>query len=144
MTAERRAPGAGQGGRAIHQNLVMRRVLNPLVVLLGRAPVLYVRGRRSGKRRAVPMDPPFEWEGSRYLVSPLGDGNWARNLRAVGEGELRIGHQIEHFRADELHGAEHDAVVTAYANTIICGCRRYMRMLPDPADHPVFRIEPRR
>lgn len=120
----------------------MRRVLNPLMVRFRASPVLFVRGRRSGKRRSVPMDPPFEWEGTRYLVSPMGDTHWARNLRAAGEGELRIGRHLDEFRAVELHGAERDAIVRAYAATITCGCRRYMRLLPDPADHPVFRIEP--
>jgi deazaflavin-dependent oxidoreductase (nitroreductase family) len=126
----------------IHQSFVIRRLLNPIVVLFGRDPVLFVRGRRSGKRRAVPMDPPFEHEGTRYLVSPLGDGHWARNLRAAGAGELRIGRRRERFRAVELEGAERDAIVTAYATSITCGCRTYMRRLPNPADHPVFRLEP--
>jgi len=49
---------------------------------------------------------------------------------------------VERFRAVELHGTERDAIVTAYANTITCGCQRYMRMLPDSADHPVFRLDP--
>lgn len=128
--------------RFIHHNVVIRRVFNPLVVLLHASPVLFVRGRRSGKRLSVPMDPPFEWEGTRYLVSPVGNGHWARNLRAAGEGELRMGRHQERFRAVELDGAERDAIVRAYAATITCGCRRYMRLLPDPADHPVFRIEP--
>jgi hypothetical protein len=133
---------AGRPGRYVHHGAFMRRVFNPLRVLIGSQTVLYVRGRRSGKRLSVPMDPPFEWDGKGYLVSPLGDTHWARNLRAAGEGELRIRRRTEPFRAVELHGAERDAIVTAYANTITCGCQRYMRQLPDPADHPVFRIEP--
>jgi hypothetical protein len=142
MTMEPGATATGGPRRYIHQSAVIRRVFNPLVVLLHTDPVLFVRRRRSGKRLAVPMDPPFERDGIRYLVSPLGDGHWARNLRAAGEGELSIGRHHERFRAVELEGAERDAIVRAYAATITCGCRRYMRQLPDPADHPVFRIEP--
>lgn len=127
----------------IHQTFVIRRLLNPIAVLLGSDTVLFVRGRRSGKVRSVPMDPPFEYEGRRYLVSPLGDTHWARNLRAAGGGELRIDRHREPFRAIELEGAERDAIVTAYATSITCGCRHYMAKLPDPADHPAFRIEPR-
>jgi hypothetical protein len=136
--------GAAEGrpGRFVHHGALLRRVFNPLMVLIGRSAVLFVRGRRTGKRLAVPMDPPFTWEGTRYLVSPLGDTHWARNLRAAGEGELRLGRRRERFRAVELHGAERDSIVIAYANTITCGCRNYLRELPDPADHPVFRIEP--
>ena len=142
MEVNPRGAAEGRPGRYVHHGALMRRVFNPIMVLAGNDPVLYVRGRTSGKRLAVPMDPPFEWQGTRYLVSPLGDTHWARNLRAAREGELRIHRHLERFRAIELHGADRDAIVTAYANTITCGCRMYLKQLPDPADHPVFRIEP--
>lgn len=142
MTIETRAQVAGAPPTYIHQHVIIRRVLNPLAVRIGWHTVLFVRGRRSGKRLGVPMDPPFGWHGTRYLVSPLGETHWARNLRVAGEGELRIRGRGERFRATELHGAERDEIVTAYANTITCGCREYLAKLPDPADHPVFRIEP--
>lgn len=136
--------GAAEGrpGRFVHHGWLLRRVANPLMVALGNCAVLFVRGRKSGTRLAVPMDPPFEWQGTRYLVSPLGDTHWARNLRAAGAGELRIHRHLEAFRAVELRGAERDAIVTAYGNTITCGCQEYLRKLPDPADHPVFRLVP--
>ena len=50
------------------------------------------------------MDPPFEHEGQRYLVSPSGDTYWARNLRAAGEAELRHDGRVEHIGAVELEG----------------------------------------
>lgn len=135
---------AEAGGRPqayIHHTAIIRRVFNPLAVRGHAETVLFVRGRKSGKRLAVPMDPPFEWEGTRYLVSPLGNTHWARNLRAAGEGELRIRGSLQPFRAVELQGPARDAIVRAYATTITCGCRYYLQRLPDPADHPVFRIE---
>ena len=141
MAVDPRGAAVGRPGRYVHHGALLRRVMNPLMVLIGSDAVLFVRGRKSGKRLAVPMDPPFEWQGTRYLVSPLGDTHWARNLRAAGEGELRIHHRMERVRAVELHDAERDAIVAAYASTITCGCRDYLRMLPDPADHPVFRLE---
>lgn len=119
----------------------MSRIVNPITVALGRKTVLIVRGRRSGKLIDVPMDPPFEWHGARYLVSPRGETHWARNLRAAGEAELRTRRGFEHLRVVEIDGAERDAVVQTYANTITCNCRRSMALLPNPADHPVFRIE---
>ncbi|MGD8684895.1 MAG: nitroreductase/quinone reductase family protein [Chloroflexota bacterium] len=126
----------------VHQSVVIRRLFNPIAVRRGRDTVLTVRGRRSGEPRHVPMDPPFVHEGRRYLVSPLGDTHWARNLRAAGEAELRIDGRTEHIRVVELEGAERDALVSTYAATITCGCRHYMAKLPNPADHPTFRIEP--
>lgn len=133
---------AGGHGPFVHHNAFMRRVLNPIAARIPSFAVLYVRGRRSGKRLSVPMDPPFEWQGRRYLVAPLGDTHWARNLRAAGEAEMRIRGHLERFTVTELKDDERDDIVIAYANTITCGCREYLEKLPDPADHPVFRIEP--
>ncbi len=135
----------------VHRSTFLRRVFNPIMLFLAsrdRTPggrtiaVLDVPGRRSGKSRRVPMDPPFEYEGERYLVSPSGDTHWARNLRTAGEADLRLDGRVEHIRAFELEGPERDAIVTAYAAGLTCDCRIGMAKLPDPADHPTFRIEP--
>jgi deazaflavin-dependent oxidoreductase (nitroreductase family) len=135
----------------IHRNTFLRRVVNPIMLLLAsrdRTPggrtiaVLVVPGRRSGKPRRVPMDPPFEHGGQRYLVSPSGDTHWARNLRAAGEAELCLDGRAERIRVVELEGSERDAIVTAYAAGLTCDCRIGMAKLPDPSDHPTFRIEP--
>lgn len=136
-----RGVGEGRAKPYVRPSALLSKVLNPITVALGGKTVLMVRGRRSGKLLKVPMDPPFEWNGTRYLVSPRGETHWARNLRAAGEADLRTGHTVEHLRVVELDGPERDAVVRTYASTITCNCRRSMELLPDPADHPVFRIE---
>jgi hypothetical protein len=141
MPIETFQDATGHPKHFFHHGAVMRRVFNPVMVRLGRAAVLFVRGRKSGRILAVPMDPPFGWEGTTYLVSPLGETHWARNLRAAGQCELRIKGRRDPFRAVELHGQEHDDILAAYGRTITCGCRTYLARLPDPADHPVFRIE---
>ena len=138
-------PHGAAGGRPapyVRPSVFLNKVLNPIIVALGRKTVLLVRGRKTGNLLKVPMDPPFEWNGTRYLVSPRGETHWARNLRAAGEADLRTRRVLEHVRVVELHGPERDAVVKTYASTITCNCRRSMELLPDPADHPVFRIEP--
>jgi hypothetical protein len=127
-------------GHYVRPGALLSKVLNPIAVALGRRTVLIVRGRKSGKLLRVPMDPPFKWNGTRHLVSPRGETHWARNLRAAGEADLRTGRGLEHVHVVELHGAEHDAVVVAYATAITCNCRHGLELLPDPADHPVFRI----
>jgi hypothetical protein len=137
----RGAPG-GRPGPYVRPSAFLNKVLNPITVALGRQTVLLVRGRKSGKLIKVPMDPPFAWNATRYLVSPRGDTHWARNLRAAREADLRMRGRLEHIRVVELQGEERDAVVKTYASTITCNCRRSMELLPDPADHPVFRIEP--
>ena len=137
-----RATAEGRPGGYVRPSALLKRILSPIAVALGGKTVLQVRGRKSGKVLKVPMDPPFEWNGSRYLVSPRGETHWARNLRAAGEADLRAGGALEHLRVVELQGVDRDAVVRAYASTITCNCRKSMELLPDPADHPVFRIEP--
>lgn len=132
---------ARRRGAYVHSGFLLSKVVNPITVALGKKTVLCVRGRRTGKLIKVPMDPPFEWNGTRYLVSPRGETHWARNLRAAGEADLRTPRGLEHIRVVELHGDQRDAVVKTYGSTITCNCLRSLELLPDPADHPVFRIE---
>src|SRR3954464_11109796 len=74
-----------------------RNVANRAVAFLTRhgvsivgSRVLAVRGRTSGEWRTTPVN-LLDHDGRRYLVSPRGEGQWVRNLRAVGTGELRGG-----------------------------------------------------
>jgi len=117
----------------------MRRIINPITVRLG-GPTLVLRGRRTGKVNATPV-PPFPFEGVRYLVGGGGETDWVRNLRAAGEGELRIRGSSERFRGVELSGADRDRVVTAYRVKMGRRAKTYFDALPQPRQHPVFRID---
>ena len=75
--------------------------------------VLEVRGRRSGEPRRTPVN-LLEYEGGRYLVAPRGDTQWARNLRASGEGRLLVGRRSEEFTATELADTDKTALLRAY------------------------------
>jgi hypothetical protein len=55
-----------------------------------------------------------EHEGKRYLVAPRGEAQWVRNLRVAGTGQLRVGNQVEDFRARELGDDESVPVLRAY------------------------------
>ena len=118
----------------------MSRVVNPITRWLG-GPTLTVRGRRTGRPVRTPV-PTLEVGGARYLVSGGGETHWVRNLRAAGQGELRNGRTRELFRAVEVGGDEHDRVVAAYREHMGWRAREFFAALPDPADHPVFRVEP--
>jgi hypothetical protein len=82
-------------------------------------------------------------DGVRYLVALLGDTHWARNLRAAGTAELREGGVTRTVRATEIAGDERRAAVARYLETSTYRptIRLLTSRLPDPDDHPVFRIE---
>ena len=75
--------------------------------------VLAVRGRQSGQWRTTPVN-LLSHEGQRYLVAPRGETQWVRNLRAAGEGELRLGRRAEPFTAAELADEAKPPVLRAY------------------------------
>lgn len=98
----------------------MDRLFNPMVAALTRAGislmgsrVLAVRGRASGQWRTTPVN-LLTVDGRQYLVAPRGQTQWVRNLRAAGEGELRVGRRTQRFTAAELADADKLPVLRAY------------------------------
>jgi deazaflavin-dependent oxidoreductase (nitroreductase family) len=97
-----------------------RNVFNRAVAFLTRrgvsvlgSRVLAVRGRTSGAWRTTPVN-LLDHDRRRYLVSARGEGQWVRNLRAAGTGELRVGKRTEPFRSRELSDEEKVPVLRAY------------------------------
>ena len=43
-----------------------------------------------------------EIDGRRYVIGAYGDAHWVRNLRAAGEGDIRVHGRTEHIAATEL------------------------------------------
>jgi deazaflavin-dependent oxidoreductase (nitroreductase family) len=119
---------------------LQRRLVNPLLLRLGLATTLAVRGRRSGEWRQVPVN-VLELGGERFLVSTRGNSEWVRNLRAAGSGELRRGGRTEPFTAAEADDVDKPPIIEAYLARWGGRVRREFEALPDPAHHPVFRIE---
>ena len=133
------------------------RVFNPIVAALTRSGlsvygsrVLAVRGRTSGEVRTTPVN-LLVLDGTRYLVAPRGHTQWVRNLRAAGEGELRLGRRTERFRATEVGDDEKPPILRAYlrkwkveVGVFFAGVgpdapdADLRRIAPD---HPVFRID---
>lgn len=75
--------------------------------------VLSVRGRKSGELRSNPVN-LLKFDGERYLVAPRGQTQWVRNLRAAGEGQLRVGRRVETFVPTELADDDKPPVLRAY------------------------------
>jgi deazaflavin-dependent oxidoreductase (nitroreductase family) len=95
-------------------------VFNPLVAALTRmgvsiygSRVLEVRGRTSGQWRQTPVN-LLGFNGADYLVAPRGQTQWVKNLRASGEGRLRVGRRTQSFTAVELSDDEKPALLRAY------------------------------
>ena len=126
----------------IRPGAFMTHVANPIVRRLGLYPTLVVRGRTSGRTLTVPMGAPIELDGQRYLVSGRGSTQWVRNLRAARRAEFRIHGRSEPFRPTELDGADRARIVAAYRRKLGHSVDGYFRQIPDPADHPVFRMDP--
>jgi len=121
-----------------------QRVFNPLAMKfgIGGAVALAVAGRKTGQQRMVPVI-PVECNGVRYLVCPRGETEWVRNLRAASAGELRRKGTTERLTATEVPVDERPPILEAYRRVAGRVVESQFKTLPDPADHPVFRIEPR-
>jgi deazaflavin-dependent oxidoreductase (nitroreductase family) len=109
MAAHYRAPGWFT--RNVSNRVVEFLTRHGISVLGSR--VLAVKGRTSGVWRTVPVN-LLDLDGRRYLVSPRGETQWVRNLRAAGDGELRVGRRTEAFRGRELSEDEKPPVLRAY------------------------------
>jgi deazaflavin-dependent oxidoreductase (nitroreductase family) len=113
--------------------------------------VLAVRGRTSGVWRTTPVN-LLDHQGQRYLVSPRGEGQWVRNLRAAGTGELRVGRRTEPFRGRELSDEEKTPVIRAYLKRWKFEVGVFFdgvgpdssdaEILAIAAEHPVFEVLP--
>ena len=82
------------------------------ISLLG-SRVLAVRGRKSGEIRTTVVN-QFTHEGERYLLAPRGHTQWVRNLRAAGEGELRLGRRVQRFTPVEIADADKSPLIRIY------------------------------
>jgi deazaflavin-dependent oxidoreductase (nitroreductase family) len=122
---------------------MQRNVGNRLAPLFrgGLISKLSVRGRRSGRWHTVPVV-VLEHEGERYLVSYRGESDWARNLGASLRARLTKRGRVEEIAVVEVPIAERAALLELYSArygkmpTVV----GVLRALPDPADHPIFRI----
>lgn len=98
------------------------------IVGLGLGPshihLLQVRGRKSGKLYATPVD-LLELNGKRYLVAPRGRTQWVRNAEAAGEVVLKKGSQRAGFRLRALTDVEKLPILKAYLDTFKREVQRY-------------------
>jgi deazaflavin-dependent oxidoreductase (nitroreductase family) len=68
---------------------------------LGANVLITVPGRQSGLPRTTPVT-LIESSGRRGLISPFGEVNWVRNLRAARRATISVGRRKEKVTAIEL------------------------------------------
>ncbi len=136
-----------------------RHVFNAVVARLTRlglsvwgSRVLEVRGRRSGLPRRTPVN-LLTVNGTQYLVSPRGEGEWVRNVRADGGRlALLLGRRREDRIAHEVPDTEKPELLRAYLRRWKAEVGVFFEGVgPDATDeelaaiaprHPVFRLDP--
>ncbi len=87
--------------------------LASLGLMPAKTVTLEVRGRRSGQTRSAVIN-WVEHEGQRYFVSPRGEAEWVRNVRAAG-GEAVIRRRgRQSVRLEELPSEQRAPILKAY------------------------------
>jgi deazaflavin-dependent oxidoreductase (nitroreductase family) len=126
-----------------------KNLVNPLIkgfhrlgIDLAGSQTLAIRGRKSGEIRTNPVN-PFELDGTTYLLSPRGNTQWVRNLRAAdGVGELRSGRKVRRFHATEVPDSEKLPLMRLYMDKWSWEVKGFLEIEPDAPDAEVERILP--
>jgi deazaflavin-dependent oxidoreductase (nitroreductase family) len=104
------------------------RLLTRLGLRLGTIHVLTVPGRKSGAPRPTPVS-PLTVDGRRYVVAGLPEGDWARNVRAAGRGELAHGRRKQAVTLEEV--GDHDVraqVMRAFPHEVPNGVPMFVKL----------------
>jgi hypothetical protein len=104
-----------------------------LGLVRGHFYVLEVRGRKSGRTIALPVD-PLDLEGQRYLVCARGNSNWVRNARTAGEVALVRAMRRPRYAAREVPPHLRPPILKAYLDRFAGEVQRFF---PIPKGSPV-------
>ena len=108
---------------------------------LSGSETLEITRRRSGDTQRIPVLTVVV-DGVRYLISTRGESQWVRNIRATPAVTLSTRAGGTRFRATEIPVELRGPVLAAYRVKAGKTVETYFRSLPDPADHPVFALDP--
>jgi len=114
--------------------------------------VLEVPGRKTGEPRRTPVN-LLDHDGQQYLVSPRGNGQWVRNVRANDGGlTLLLGKRRTAYRATEVADADKVDILRSYLKRWkfevgvffdgVDGSSSDEDLLAQAPKHPVFRVQP--
>jgi deazaflavin-dependent oxidoreductase (nitroreductase family) len=129
--------------RYIKPPWMQRHVGNRMSVLFRPSLIskLSVRGRHSGRWHTTPVA-VLEHNGERYLVSYRGASDWVRNLETSHTARLTQRGSAQEIEVADVPVAERAALLDVYRDRFakMPTVGSVLRALPDPADHPMFRI----
>lgn len=101
--------------------------------------------RGSGAEQQIPVisvDVDLGGGMAKYLVSTRGESQWVKNLRVNPAVTLKTRTVTARFTAAEIPVDRCPPVLAAYRVKAGKQVDGYFAKLPDPADHPVFRLTP--
>jgi deazaflavin-dependent oxidoreductase (nitroreductase family) len=100
--------------------------------------LLQVRGRRSGKLYATPVD-VLSLGNRQYLVAPRGNTQWVRNALAAGRVTLKKGMQRTEFELRSVPDTQKPELLKAYLDRFKLSVGRFF---PVPAGSPAAAFAP--
>ena len=109
---------------------------------------LEAKGRSSGRVRSTVII-WVEHEGERYFVSPRGEAEWVRNVRAAGGEAVTHRRGRQTVRLEEVPAEERAPIIKAYLKKTARATQQHFGVEPKAeigefegiaARHPVFRI----
>lgn len=112
--------------------------------------LLEVRGRKTGKLYATPVD-LLEADGRRYLVAGRGRVNWVRNAEAAGRVTLRRGASHSDYTVRAVSAADKPEILRRYLDRFKLTVKQFFPVPPgSPAEafapladrYPVFELIP--
>ncbi len=119
------------------------KIFNPIAMATGisNAETLTLTKRASKEIQKIPVV-TVEIDGVRYLVSTRGESEWVKNVRANPQVSIATKGSAARYVAAETPVQDRQKILDAYqvkAGKVVEG---YFEKLPDPADHPVFALNP--
>ncbi|MEP7192516.1 MAG: nitroreductase family deazaflavin-dependent oxidoreductase, partial [Actinomycetota bacterium] len=79
-------------------------------------------------------------DGSLFVVSPRGESDWVKNVRAAGKIRLGQKGQFETYATTEVPADGREDILKAYRKKAGREMNGYFRRLPGPLDQPTFRL----
>ncbi|MHA7653123.1 nitroreductase/quinone reductase family protein [Mycobacterium sp. ML4] len=107
-------------------------------VSIGGTCALRVRGRKSGEHRSVVVN-LLTVDGAQYLVSPRGDTQWVRNVRAAGVVETGPHWRRRRARVNEVTDDAKPEILRRYLDRWYWQVKGYVGVLTPASSNEELR-----